>query len=368
MRPMGSGKASKAENFHAEFGIAVACCKASFRGATDRVSVDLPKIDWPRFVRIARFHRIEGLAWKYLASSGAAIPRDVSRALSEDAAAIAANNLRAAAECRDLSAAFDGAGIPLLFLKGLALGVLAYRNASLKSAIDIDLLINPADLEGASALLRARGYRLAIPRESSSLHRWHRRSKESVWVKEAAEFQIDLHTRTADNPRLIPGIDVHSPWQIVDLGSRIHVATLVDEQLFSYLAVHGASSAWFRLKWIADLAGFLNGRGADELEHLFLRSQELGAGRAAGQSLLLADRLFGTLSSAGALRDELNRDASTRHLYETAFRLLVSEAGEPTGRLFGTVPIHWTQFLLLPGPAYKFSELSRQAGRAMLGH
>jgi hypothetical protein len=255
--------------------------------------------------------------------------------------------LRAAAECRDLSAAFNSAGLALLFLKGLPLGALAYETASLKSSIDVDLLIDPAELERVSVLLLSRGYRLANPRDPSKL-------------------QVDLHTRTADNSRLIRWIDVHSPRQIVDLGSGIQLATLADEQLFTYVAVHGASSAWFRLKWIADVAGFLNGRGADELEHLYRRSQELGAGRAAGQALLLADRLFATLSSVRAIRDELRSDTSTRRLYEAALRLLISGAGEPTERLFGTLPIHWTQFLLLPGSAYKLSELARQARRAML--
>jgi len=364
MSRMATGEAHKEDCLPGEFGVAVECCKSSFRGAADPVSADMKAIDWSRLLRIVRFHRIEGLAWKYMAQADGEIPEQVSRALSHDASAIAASNLRAAAECRDLSAAFNSAGLALLFLKGLPLGALAYETASLKSSIDVDLLIDPAELERVSVLLLSRGYRLANPRDPSKLHLWHRRSKESLWVREG--LQVDLHTRTADNSRLIRWIDVHSPRQIVDLGSGIQLATLADEQLFTYLAVHGASSAWFRLKWIADVAGFLNGRGADELEHLYRRSQELGAGRAAGQALLLADRLFGTLSSVRAIRDELRSDTSTRRLYEAALRLLISGAGEPTERLFGTLPIHWTQFLLLPGSAYKLSELARQARRAML--
>jgi len=133
--------------------------------------------------------------------------------------------------------------------------------------------------------------------------------------------------------------------------------------LFAYLAVHGASSAWFRLKWIADFAGLLHGRAAGEIARLYLASQNLGAGRAAGQALLLADALFGTLTELPALRDQIARDRATRRLFRAALGLLSGEPREPTQRLGGTFVIHWTQLLLLPGAAYKISEVSRQAQR-----
>ena len=364
MAAMANGAAGSGV-FPDEFGLALACCKAAFRASADE-SFDLAGIDWPRFVRLARFHRIQGLAWSYLAPRRSAVPEEASRALSADAAAIAANNLTAAAECDELSAEFEAAGVPLLFLKGLTLSALAYHNPALKAAIDMDLLIDPADLGKAALLLEHGGYRLFLPRRRSALDHWHRRSKESVWARAAPALQIDLHTRTADNPRLIPSIDVHSPTQSVDIGSGISLETLEDGELFAYLAVHGASSAWFRLKWIADFAGLLEGRGAAEVEQLYERSQELGAGQAAGQALLLADRLFGTLKSASPLRQRLTADRQTRRLLETAFRMLVRERGEPTERRFGTVSIHWTQFHLLPGFHYKLSELSRQLGSVVL--
>ena len=59
--------------------------------------------------------------------------------------------------------------------------------------------------------------------------------------------------------------------------------------------MHGASSLWFRLKWITDLAAILQPLSGSEIEHRYARSQELGAGRASGHALLLADTLYGTL-------------------------------------------------------------------------
>jgi hypothetical protein len=350
----------------AEFRLLTECCRAGHSG---RSGADIPAtIDWQHFLRLARFHRVEGFAWNHLSNQRGA-PPSVEQALADSAARIAATSLQAAAESRLLLDRFAAAKVPLLFLKGLTLGALAYGNPALKAAIDIDLLVDPGDLRKASELLHNAGYRLVTPRESSAdriLQSWHRSWKESVWIKSPPRLQIDLHTRVADNRRLLPSIDVHSPRQIVDIGSGIQLPTLADEELFAYAAVHGASSAWFRLKWISDFAGLLEGEAPERIDHLYRRSQELGAGRAAGQALLLADELFGTLNQNSPLQNELERDFATRQLYSAALKLVTGEPNEPTEQYLGTLTIHWTQFLLLPGARYKMSELLRQANRPLV--
>jgi hypothetical protein len=253
-----------------------------------------------------------------------------------------------------------------LFLKGLTVGALAYRDPLLKSAIDIDILIDPADLESAAELLLAAGYRPVLPHRIG-LRAWHEVAKESVWTKNGQSVQLDLHTRTADNQRLIPHIDVHSRRQEVRVADGIDLPTLGSGELLAYLAVHGASSAWFRLKWVADFAGVLCNYSAVELERAYDRSLELGAGRAAGQAFLVADDLFGSLSACPQLRSKLIADDAIRRLADIALRLLVRESAEPTASLLGTSLIHWAQLSLLPGPPFTLSELLRQARSAVLG-
>lgn len=342
--------------------LAVECCRRSFEDSSD-IAAPLPHgIDWARFRSLARFHRIEGLVWKNLASHRRELPKEGGDELQLAASEIASNNLRALQECRTVLNAFEDGKIPLLFLKGLPLGALAYGNPAIKSSIDIDLLIDPEDLLPSAAVLQAVGYRLVAPAEFRKLVRWHRRWKESVWRNDRARTQIDLHTRTADNPRLIPTIDVHSPSQRVEISDGIGLATLADDEQFAYLAVHGASSAWFRLKWLADFAGFLTGK-ASRMGRFYQRSQELGAGRAAGQALLLADELFGTLSESPELSAKLHSDPATRRLFRTALGMLTRNSAEPTSQRWGTLPIHSTQLLLLPGFGYKLAEMTRQVRR-----
>ena len=351
-----------------EFRLAIECCRQSFANC-DAAGIShtakIGSIDWSRFQQLVRFHRIEGLAWNGLESIQIDTPGKVQGALLAAAKKTAGHNLRTSLECRELLGRFDRAAIPVLFLKGLTLGALAYGDPALKSAIDVDLLIDPADLGRAANELRAAGYQLVVPsdRGGEALFAWHRRSKESVWLHNQTGTQIDLHTRTADNPRLIPDIKVHSPRQSVEIGGGLSLPTLAADELFAYLAVHGTATVWFRLKWISDFAGLVHGKEIDEIGHLYRRSQLLGAGRTAAQALLLADALFGTLGQHPSLRDELLRDRANRILLGTALRRISGSIIEPTEHLFGTSPMHWTPFLFRSGGAYWLSELSAQGGR-----
>lgn len=345
-----------------ELSLLVQCCRWNFAAAEGELRPELPaKLDWHRFVNLSRRHRVQGLAWNALAQSADHLPTDTVEMLASEARAIAATNLAIAAECDKLQGAFRQAGAPLLFVKGLTVGALAYRSPMLKMGWDIDLLVDPRDLAAAAGLLTERGYSLQLPASPGQLQSWHGWSKESVWAREGS-FHVELHTRLADSLRLIPNIDVHSSRQMVEIAPGASLPTLAQDELFAYLAVHGSSSAWFRLKWISDFAALLHGRSAAEIERLYRRSQDLGAGRASGQALLLADALFGTLDPVQALRDQLQADRATRLLCRAASRMISNGTTDPTERPLGTLAIHWTQFLLQHGLAFKFSELGRQAG------
>ena len=349
-----------------EFAFLQECCRWNFPAAA-RPPIRPPGgLDWQRFVRLARFHRVEGLVWKCLASNDAGQPEEASSALSAGATAIAASNLQAAAESAALLAEFGRRGIPLLFVKGLTLGALAYGTTFIKAGVDIDLLIASDDLPQAMAILHERTYRLVDPREpatAEALKAWHRQCKESTWVRSDPTLQVDLHSRLADNPRLIPSIGIHSPRQLVVVAPRIELPTLARDELFAYLAVHGASSAWFRLKWISDFGALLSQAPAAEIERLYRRSHALGAGRAPAWALLLADKLFETLRDLPVLKQELEADRANRQLVAIALRLLAgrTEPVEPTSVPFGTAAIHFTQLLLKPELGFKASELRRQA-------
>jgi hypothetical protein len=317
-------------------------------------------------VTLARFHRVQGLVWNALAENRDRLPNDAAEALSSDARTIAATNLTIARTCAGLRDAFRESDVPLLFLKGLTVAALAYRSPMLKMGWDIDVLIDPSDLQRAARLLSGCGFSLRLPAELADLRSWHSTSKESVW-RHPDGIHVELHTRLADNEALIPSLNVHSPTQPVEVSARVTLHTLAADQLFAYLCVHGASSLWFRLKWITDLAALIFGQSPAEIERLYRRSQQLGAGRAANQALLLSDALYGSLAGNPELREELNRDRIGRWLFNSAMKTVTRQSDplEPTSRRLGTMPIHLTQLGVLPGWKFKTSELVRQVRSAL---
>lgn len=352
-----------------EFELTAECCRWAFSGRdATKVHALCRMVDWPRFQRTALFHRVHGLAWNCLYSIGADVPPAVARSLSGESRQIAASNLRIAVEAGELRAALECAEMRPLFVKGLALATLAYPKPMLKAGWDIDLLVDADELSAAAAELDARGYQRIVPPPSTDLAKWHAHRKESVWAKADQRLYVELHSRLTENRDLIPTIGIDSPRQEVEILRGVSLSTLGRDELFAYLCVHGASSLWFRLKWITDLAAVLHPAKPTEIERLYCRSQKLGAGRAAAQALLLADAIYGTLGDASDLREQLLRDPASRWLLSQALEQLAGRPDpvEPTSRPLGTLRMHLTQLALLPGLRFKAREFARQA-RAALG-
>ena len=207
----------------------------------------------------------------------------------------------------------------------------------------------------AASLLATLGYELKIPGDVALLPRWQRFRNQSLWRLSDGTF-VELHSRLIDLPGLLPTFSASSPRQMVAVAPGIELPTLAEDELFAYLCVHGGWSAWFRLKWITDLAALLHRRDTHEIAALYDRSQQLGASRTASQALLLAGMLY-DIPLSSELADRLNRPLN-RWLTDAALRRLVGR--EPTERPLGTLPIHVTHFFLKDGFRYKLAELRRK--------
>jgi hypothetical protein len=348
-----------------EFQLVAACCR--WPPSPDRdeaVRAGAAGADWTQVARIADRHRVEGLVWNALRQAQVEVPGEAGEKLRGAAGRIARQNLLLTAESLRLAARLEEAGIRHLFVKGVSLGALVYGSVGPKMGWDIDLLVPLPDVEAAAAVLEAAGYRLDLPSGPNArekLRLFHDHWKESVWKSADGSLTVELHTRLSDNERMLPSVGADSPVQRVEVAKGRSLPTLTTDELFAYLCVHGASSAWFRLKWIADVAALLGGAPPAEVERLHRRSQQLGAGRASAQALLLCRRLFGT-ALPDSLAAELGADRANRWLLAVALRKLAGRTlvTELHQVRFGTATMHLMQLALLPGLKFKLAELGRQ--------
>jgi hypothetical protein len=351
-------------DFPPEFELALACCQWPPSDARNaRVAAAAARVtDWDAFRKMVARHRVEGLAHNALNAASVAAPAEIRSALAGFAGQTARETLVFAAESMRIARVLGEAGIAFLFVKGVTLSLLAYHSLALKRACDIDLAVDPARYAEAAELLRRSALQCLAPGPSAGPEEWlawTARNKHTVWVGRGVA--VELHSALVDTPRLLAGVSVHSPQQAVEIAPGVTLPTLAREELFAYLCVHGATHAWSRLKWLADVAALLSHEAPGGIEQLYRRSVALGAGRTGGQALLLSSQLLG-LALPPALERELSGDRAIAYLARVALRSMLRGGGvtELDDMALGTAAIHLSHFRLMPGLAFKWSEARRK--------
>jgi hypothetical protein len=346
-----------------EFRLVAACCRWPVDPqAVDAFAPGASELDWDLFLGIVARHRVDGLVYHALGLSALRPPAAVESRLAAAAREIARQNLMFAAESRRLARALEAAGLGFLFVKGVTLDMLAYGTLALKRAADIDLVVDPADYLKAAALVRACGYRCVVPGEEADeaamLHAV-RLNKHSAWKRDG--LYLEMHYQLVDSPLMLSQVSVNSPRQHVPIAPGLTLPTLANDELFAYLCVHGATHAWARLKWLADVNAFLKDEGEAGLERLHHRSLELGGGRSAGQALLLCADLLGR-RLPGRLERRLRGDRALRYLARVALGTMVKGGAdvELDGQVLGTAAIHLSHLRLMPGWRFKAAEVRRK--------
>jgi hypothetical protein len=325
----------------ADLALTIACCRwprspereAAVRDAAAWVT------DWSRFERLVARHRVTPLVRDGLACAEIVPPAAVDARLRARAGECAVTALAMARESVRLQHAFEAAGLPMLVIKGTAVGILAYGDPCMKESCDIDLLTSPKAFPEAHLLLEELGYELQLPGRHTPdrLKRLAHAGKDAGYRHRESGLIVELHWRLMRSRYLIPALDVYSPAQCVETAGA-KLMTLDDDGLFAFLCVHGTRHAWARLKWLADVGAFLASHGPERIERMYRAALDAGADRAPAVSLLLCRRLFG-VGLPPAL-DSLDSDWRVRYLESVALSYIEAPlppghpAALPPGRLF----------------------------------
>jgi hypothetical protein len=347
-----------------EFALAAAACRwppspardVAVRAAAARVG------DGERLVQVVRRQRVAGLVHGALKVAAAEVPAPAGPAIAHTAAGIIRQGMTGAAETARLMRLIEGAGYPVLTVKGAALGAMAYGSIALKHSKDIDLLILPEHAESVIALLEGDGYHITFPApELSPAQRamLTRYGKDVAMRRAGAYPQLELHWRMFGNRGLLPTITARAPRQTVILSGGIAVDTLAMPELYAYLAAHGTGDGWSRLKWLADFNALIAPLDGATIASLHDFARRLGVGRCSATALLLcADLLALPLDPAFAVR--LRGSRRVRLLCRLSRRLMmpadgVTEVGDWRGAQRMLLLIQ----LLIAGGARYYAEILR---------
>lgn len=220
-------------------------------------------LDWALVLRMARQHRLTPLVYQVLSNlCPERVPSNVLEAARVEFLGISLNNLSFARETLRVTGILEAAGVPVIVLKGPALAVVAYGEIRLRQFSDVDILVRPADLPKAAALLSMDGYR-PIFFGMRGAERITARAYEDQFAKPGQFGSLDVHWHLT--PQYFPCVSEDAAWKramrlSLDAGS---ILTLSYQDLVLFLCVHAAKHGWRELQAVCDVAAVIQSGRVD---------------------------------------------------------------------------------------------------------
>jgi putative nucleotidyltransferase-like protein len=173
----------------------------------------------------------------------------------------------------DIHRAFRSGNIRHLFLKGPALNGILYGEETLRCSKDLDVLIGPADIRKADAILAGLGFDSLTPRTALKLDSpfFALRGKDINYGKPHAGHTIELHWKT-DRVETMLNRGIFD-WDAHTVHVGLHnesLPVMEDYHNCLYLCLHAAKHHWMRLQWLLDIAMLMQRRAMDGLRLLDL--------------------------------------------------------------------------------------------------
>lgn len=253
---------------------------------------EITEIDWDRFLDLARHHRVYSILYNHLRKTDdVRIPLQVRQALKREYQSNTFDMLRLSAQMEGLCTLLSDTDIRAIVLKGPVLAADLYGDVSLRTSRDLDILIPIQDLDQAEELLKEQGY-VKEEEYKTILNDWKWRHHHVTFIHKKTGVTLEIHWRLGPGPGKEPGFD--------ELWERKRISTITSnpvyylgrEDLFLFLAAHGARHGWSRLRWLADIDRIAR-QNLDfpRLYQLLKKNRQLHLG---AQALILAKLLLHT--------------------------------------------------------------------------
>lgn len=275
-----------------EFELALTCCRpkpnqAHFLRQQELAAIGL---DTRKVLELGIRHKISPLLYCNLRSHPSGTFSDeLMDKLAKQHARNRHRALQALQATHELARA--GQGLRLLAMKGLDVAARAYGDLAARHVGDIDILVDPEQLDETLKILEAQEWSLDQPEILSGATRkiLFQNHNHCLFIRNRFPH-MELHWRATHNPFEFPIDD----WLALSVSkkSNISIPGLNNEDLMIYLCLHGAKHGWGRLKWLFDLPNVLDTHDID-WPRLWQRVDHLGAGPAIQQGLLLAQEYCG---------------------------------------------------------------------------
>lgn len=256
------------------------------------------EIDWQALAELAEVHRVVPLLYNRLSSvCPKAAPAPLLESLRSRCKSIAIRNLSATAELRKLLLLMESKGIDALPYKGPMLTKMLYGGLELRQFGDLDIVIQPEDMQSVEKLLVAEGYRPYFGEKTAAELDAYMKSKDEHtydFYHDRKQSFIEIHWRfwppffSLVNPK-----DIWHRREPAELAG-ITVSNFKIEDYLIILCMHGSRHRWERLSWLCDIALLLQKYPDLDWQQTFKLAEQWGARRMLYLGLYLAYAWLGS--------------------------------------------------------------------------
>jgi hypothetical protein len=255
-------------------------------------------IDWQAFDALVERHHLLPTVYRNLETHiPELVPQPVLAGLKARAELNQQRVLRYLVALGRISEWFAEGAIPLCSLKGPLLAQRLFGDVSLRTCLDLDLLVHPESLPQAEALLLAHGCQRIFPAQALTARQWEAFKLEwhhKSFLFPGSRIPIELHWTIASPDLIAPGAVNQMLSRARPLAqSGGQLKCLAGEDLPAFLLLHGSKHNWVRLKWLVDYAAWLRSASTRDWQALQTKMADFGLLRCLGQGTLLAQQLFG---------------------------------------------------------------------------
>jgi hypothetical protein len=316
--------------------------------------VSVPPAEGPALLRTISTNRLTGIAvaavedgWLELAPPDEAELLDKQRVAMTWAITLELRLL-------ELAEAFEGAGIPIVVLKGSALAQCFYPDPSWRPFSDLDLLVRTSDWTRACALLHDLGFRRDLPEPRPG---FDQRFGKAACHTDGQGRQIDLHRTLALGPYGL-GLDLddlfrRTAWFVV---GGVRLRRLDDTASLIHACLHSSLGSWPALPMTLRDVAQVSGRGRVDWPELEDVARHWGILAVVGHALRTSSRWLGTPVPAGAERVASHRPSGSDRRLLAAY----TRGRRRGGMALAVVPripgmrarAAYLRAMLLPDPAF----------------
>lgn len=269
------------------------------------------EIDWDLLLRLALHNRVHTLLyWNLNAISPENVPPEIMEQLRSGFFQNSVRNMFYLKELVGLLELFRGEAIRALPYKGPLLASSIYENLGLRQFWDLDILVHKEDVLKVKDLLLSRGYK---PEKEMS------RAEEQALLDSDCEYNFDdpergihleIHWHILPEP-FSSSFDSDYVWDRAVSVELVNTTmlTLPPEVTFLILCMHGGDKhQWARLKWICDIARFVDIHREIDWNTVLDDAVRLGCMETVALGLHLAELLLGA-SLPAAVVSRMRQDA-----------------------------------------------------------